>query len=361
MSLRRVLELFATIQVVWLYLALVPSAMDLLSYERGTGPMPFQGRILLMLPMRWAHDSLPLQRLAMGMSSMPGWFGRVRHPEGILEAVLDVCAVALTGWLARRLYLAASPLGLLTPFVYPLTLVMITATYDLNAVHPLRFVYDLPSLALFSLGLEAIYFRRSMLWFALVFTVVTANRETSLFLLLLEALTLWSESKKVAGGQRTSGRLAVLALLLGGWVGWHIWAAHLFAANRTAAAPRLLLLNAGTMLCPFSWPQLLSAGAFCGPLLVVGARRIADTRLRVWRWVLPIWFCFMLFYGLLIETRIFGELIAYAACCVALLAEQEMVLRLRSSGDSLVQASNTPTDRIPARGDSARKDLLSEG
>ena len=333
-SLRRLLEFIATIHVVWLYLAVVPSAMDLLSYERGTGPMPFQGRILLMFPMQWAHDNLLLQRVAMGMASMPGWFGRGPHPEGIVEALLDVCAVMLAGWIARRLYLAASPLGLLTPFMYPLTLVMITATYVLNAVHPLRFVYDLPSLALFSLGLEAIYFRRSIFWFALVFTVVTANRETSLFLLLLEALTLWSELKKDSGGRRSYGRLAMLALLLGAWVGWHIWAAHLFATNRTAVAPRLLLLNAGTLLCPLSWPQLLSAGAFCGPLLVFGARRVADARLRVWRWALPIWFCFMLFYGLLIETRIFGELIAYAACCVALLAEQEMALRLRSSKGS---------------------------
>lgn len=319
--------LVATAQVVWFYLATVPSAMDLVSYEHGLGPMPFQGRMLLVLPLRWAHSSTLLQHLATAMSAMPGWFGRPRHAEGVLEALAGVAAVAATGWVAGRLYRAASPMGLLTPYVFPLTLVMVAATYAFNAVHPLRFVYDLPSLGLFSLGLEMIFFRRSMIWFAVLFAVATVNRETSLFLLVMEGLTLWADAREATGNSSPGARRrrgAMVVLLLGAWTVWHLWVGRHFAGNPAAAAPRLLL-NAGTVLSPIAWPQLLSVGAFCGPLLVVSGRQIPNTRLRAWRWVLPIWLGFMLFYGLLIETRVFGELIAYASCSVALLAEQEIV------------------------------------
>lgn len=345
----RLIALFATVQVVWYYLTSVPNAMDLLSYERGTGPMPFQGRMLMMLPLRWAHENALLSDVARTMTAMPGWFAHGCHAEGLVQALTDVLSVLVTGWVARRIYLAASPTGVLGPYIYPLTLIMVAATYSFNAVHPLRFVYDLPSLGLFSLGLEMIFFRRRMLWFASLFALATVNRETSLFLLVMEGLTLAAESRRERGaGLNSRLRWTVVVILLGGWVAWHLEVGRIFAGNPSAAAPRLLL-NAGTVLCPISWTQLLSVGAFCGPMLLLGGRRIADATLRAWRWMLPLWLAFMVVYGLLIETRVFGELIAFAASSVALLAEQEMLTWL----EKIRRGAVTVDRNLPLAQDSA--------
>ena len=180
----------ATVQLVWFYLARVPSAMSLPAYEQGQERTPFQQRMLLMLPLRYAHHSGFFRTIAAFLNLAHGWFGIYSGhitPEGIVQAALDLFCVLLTGMLAREIYRAASPTGLLTPVVYPLVLGMITVTYCIQVNHPLRFIYDFPALAFFAIGLYLLYFRRS-LWlfpglFAGLFVVATINRETTLLLL----------------------------------------------------------------------------------------------------------------------------------------------------------------------------------
>jgi hypothetical protein len=47
----------ATVQFVWCYLWLSKPYVNTLLYEEGSERMPFQGRSLMMLPLRWVHRS----------------------------------------------------------------------------------------------------------------------------------------------------------------------------------------------------------------------------------------------------------------------------------------------------------------
>jgi hypothetical protein len=47
----------ATVQFVWCYLWLTRPYVNTLMYEQGLERMPFQGRSLMMLPLRWARES----------------------------------------------------------------------------------------------------------------------------------------------------------------------------------------------------------------------------------------------------------------------------------------------------------------
>jgi hypothetical protein len=50
-------NLLATIHIVWFYITKVPSVLSLPRYEMGVERMPFQGRLLMEYPLRWAHSS----------------------------------------------------------------------------------------------------------------------------------------------------------------------------------------------------------------------------------------------------------------------------------------------------------------
>ena len=325
------LGLAASVHVAWFYVALVPSALNLLQYEQGQERTPFQQRLLMMFPLRWAHGSATLGRLAHRLSAMPAWFPYGVHAEGIVEAASSLACIVIAGLVAKAMYEAASPRKLLGPWVYPLTLVMIVATYCLNTMHRLRFVFDFPGMAFFSAGLYLIYFRRSRMLFAVLFIVATFNRETSLFLLLMYLLKSWAD----AGDGTVAGRLRTVldlrnTVLVGGlgifWMVWHVAVGRRFGANAVASGPRFWL-NIGTLLWPTSWAQILCVFAFLGPLCMVDRKLVRDRTLRAWYWVFPVWLAFMMRFGILIEIRIFGELIPYVACLVALIAEEHLVQR----------------------------------
>ena len=155
------LNLLATMQVVWFYVNRVPCYLKLPLYERGMERMPFQGRILMAFPLGWAHGSVWLSALAARLTGMKGWFPAGVRAEGLVEGVVGVVSVVIAGCVARSIYRAASPRGLLTGWVYPLCLVMVAVTYGWQTMHWMRFVYDLPSLGFFAVGVWLIYFRRS--------------------------------------------------------------------------------------------------------------------------------------------------------------------------------------------------------
>ena len=327
------LNLAASIHIVWFYLAYVPSELNLPRYERGLERTPFQGRLLMMFPLRFAHSSPWINRLAVRLTAMPAWFPHGVRPEGLVEAAIDLACVLVTGLIARSLYESASHRKLLGPYVYPLTLLMIAATFCMNTMHRIRLVFDLPSMAFFAIGLAIIYYRRSVFLLAAVFCIGTVNRETTLFLLMLFLITRWVDA---APGLPLPAKLAkifdprtslVLVSLTAFWLLWHRFVSQHFVGNPTAAGPRFWL-NVGTLLWPTSWAQILCTFAFCWPLCLAGRGLLRDATLRAWYWLLPIWIVFMMRFGILIETRIFGELIPFLACTATLLAEEHVLRRL---------------------------------
>jgi hypothetical protein len=333
----------ATLQFVWCYLQLVHPYLKTMDYEWGRAKMPFQGRMLMMFVLRFAHRFSPLTWTLHHAPRLKFWFDFGVTPEAIVEAAANVAGVLLAGWLTIKIYEAASRRQLLTLLIYPLFLVLCTATYIMHTTQNLRFVYDIPNMAFFAAGMYLIYFRKHWAWFAALFLVATVNRETSLFLLVLYTL-----DRAVEGGRLRwrllvrPGTLAVVVPLGLAWAGWQLYVHHLFAANVNDMYPRLNW-NLKSLALPLAWPQMLSAGGYLPLFVAVMYRRIPGVRLRAWLWVLPVWLVFMFFYGVLIETRIFGEMIPLIAICSALIVEELLVERMEIELEPALAVSTTLT------------------
>ena len=337
--------LLLTVQFVGCYLFLGHPYIDFARFAHGYERLPFQTRLLLAPLFRWTQHSALMLRYASQWSADNYFFPRGIGPGGILEFYLDVPCVLIAGWVALRLYQAASRHQLLGWFVYPFFLVLCTVTYILHAVQNFRFVYDLPSLMFFALGLYLIYFRKSTLLFVALFAIATINRETTLLMLPFFVLSACVRSSGPAAVTSASSQPIALSivrasrfdwrralqfevalpvvLMLLYWTAWHIFIFHLFRNNVSEYYPRL----------SFNWiyvshlryyPQLLSAFGYLLPFLIAFRRKIRDPQLRVWMWTIPAWYALMSIWGLLVETRIFGELLPFIACTGALVAEEAL-------------------------------------
>ncbi len=323
-----VLYLLATVQFVWCYLWLVRPYVTTLLYEEGRERMPFQGRLLMMPIMRWAHGLHWASTLAATMHTSMYWFPRSMQPEVIVQAIVNIVCLLVTGAVATAIYRSASPWRLMTPLVYPLVLVLAVATYVLHTIQNFRFLYDLPSLALFSIGLWLIYFRKPVWWFGCLFLVATLNRETSLLLLAAFMLSAGAAEHGFEWHRVFNRRtLAVVVPLAIVWALWQLEVRHIFRANPSEFYPRIGQ-NIGFLLSPRAWPQMLGACCYLLPVIVLSRVSIRDPQLRAWLWILLAWFGFMFVYGILIETRVFGELIAYVACASVLVLEESIAVRL---------------------------------
>lgn len=328
----------ATVQLVWCYLWITRPYVSTALYEQGAERMPFQGRCLMMLPMRLAHSSTLLQAIAQPFGRSHFWFPRPVQPEVLMQAVIDVACLLVAGYFTTRIYQASSRYRLLTVLLYPLLLVIFAFTYVLHTVQNFRFIYDLPSLAFFSAAMYLIYFRKPVLWFAALFLVATVNRETTLLL-----LPLFMIDRAVVNGKLRwksmfrRDTLAVVLPLSFFWVMWVVYIRLHFQHNLSEFYPRLNW-NVKSLLAPLAWPQMLSACGYMLILVTVMRHRIHDSRLRAWLWLLPFWILFMFSYGILIETRIFGELIPLVACGAALIFENLLLARMRLHGPGTIRA-----------------------
>ncbi len=333
--------LVATVQIAACYFTLVRPYINTSLYEVGKERLPFQTRILMMPLMRWAHESRLAAASAAALSQGKFWYLRQAEPEAMVQFGVNIASLLIAGLVAILIYRAArqstaAPNGFLGAFVYPVFLLLFTAHYILHTIQNFRFLYDLPSIAFFAVGLYLIYFRKHPLLFAALFIVATLNRETTLLLLPFYLLSVATrdgelEWKKVVSRES----LLVVVPLAALWGAWHLYIFHIFKHNLSEYYPRVEV-NLYTMVHPRFWPQLLSAGGWLLPFVLLFRKSIADRQLRAWLWALPVWFGFMFFWGILVETRVFGELLPYLACLAVLVAEDQIRAHLlfQSSAES---------------------------
>jgi hypothetical protein len=320
----RFMALLATLHVIWFYIENVPSVLSFVRYENSAERMPFQGRLLMELPLRWAHSSHTLIHASAWLSDMHTWMPRGVYPEDLVELPIYLVSVITAGLVAMHLYRAHSKTGLLTPFVYPAYLVMVAVSYCLVTSHYFRYVYDLPSLGLFAAGLYLIHTRRNPFLFIALFVIATLNRETTLFLLYFFVITSCIVEEKFLWRRALTLRVAGTVVFLSTfWIAWHVFINHHFAGLESEAKPRVLN-NLITTLWPLAYPQIFGVAAYTLPILLFFRTRSRNLKLRLWLWVVPAWALFMLFYGMFIEIRLFGELIPVFTCAIMLLAEERL-------------------------------------
>jgi hypothetical protein len=346
------LYLLMTVQFIGCYLFLGHPYIHLDRFGYGHERLPFQTRLLLAPLFRWAQSSTYMANLAADWSKNQYFFPHGIGPGGIVEFYLDVPCVLIAGWAAVRIYRAASRRHLLEWLVYPLFLVLCTVTYILHVVQNYRFIYDMPSLMFFALGLYLIYFRKPVLWLVALFAVATLNRETTLLLIPFFVLSACVRPGRLPRPERAElhqgsstghgpllamrgspgfqwrralrPRIAVPALLmLAYWAVWHVFIFHLFRHNPSEYYSRIGF-NWYSLRRLRYYPQLFSACGYLLPLLVLYRKKLNDAQLRIWMWMIPVWYALMVIWGILVETRVFGELLPFIACAGTLIAEESL-------------------------------------
>jgi hypothetical protein len=312
----------ATLHLAWFYTLRVPTYLDIVKYENGRERMPFQGRMLMEYPLRWAHSSAFCIGFAKWLSSFHMWLKDGLPPEFILDEIVGVACLTVAGLVARDLYRKHSRSGRFLPFVYPLVLVMAAVMYCLPTAHFFSFVYDLPSLGLFAAGMWAIARRSNVLILAAIFAAATVNRETSIFLALFYLLSAGIEGERFSLKRALRWKPLLVSVALGMfWIGWHVWVTRHFTGHDSEKGFHLGL-NLLVMVWPLDWPQLFGIAAYSLPMLLLFRAGRRPLELRLWLWALPLWLLFMMIFGIVFEIRLFGELIPLFACVAALMLDE---------------------------------------
>jgi len=187
--------------------------------------------------------------------------------------------------------------------------------FGLNFLLP----YDLPSLFFFCGCLYCIISGR-MLFFYLFFILGTFNRETICMATLFLLIWRWRESK---GRIQTVGLLAHILAQAVTWIAIKVYLRHAFAhnvADVANATPYYKLAgNLKTILEPQQWPVLLSVFGFTLPLVLLCRKSMKNAAMEREIYFLLAWFAVMMLVGVIIEIRVFSEMISYMALAVALI------------------------------------------
>jgi hypothetical protein len=320
----------AATQFVGAYLFLEFPYVDVHRFEYGYERLPFQTRLLVAPLYRWADSNSVLVAFAGRLSRNHYFFPFGIGAAEVVEFFLDIACVLFAGWVATRIYRAASRRRLLQPLVFPLFLGLCILTYVLHTVQNFRYVYDMPTLAFAGAGFYLIYFRKPVLWFVALFAVATLNRETTLLLLPFYALSQASVSGRLRWRALVApSTLAVVLPLALYWLAWHDLVFSLFAGNASEYYARVPYnLHFFTHLRYY--PQLFSCLGFLTPFLYAGRRLVGDPQLRALLWGIPIWYGFMMVYAVILETRVFGELLPFVTAYTAIMAEEWLAQRMLS-------------------------------
>jgi hypothetical protein len=300
------------------YVTLSGTYLSLDKYADGTEQMPFQGRMLMMWPMHWANHNLALINFAAHHAAS------ARRPDLIVIMAVSAFSVIGAGLTLTILYRQISSLQLFWWAPWALLLLISYTQYILHSDNNFLYPFDLPSLFFFIAGIALIYNRRFVL-LLLMFPVAVLNRETALLLVPLLLIDGCCESECVQWKNLIRPALIGKATaLLVIWATVVLFVHHRFRNNRQGTA-FMLTWNLKEVLHPEHWPQLLSIGAFLLIPICVFVSDLKDLRLRMYLWIVPLWFGLMSVYGSLLETRVFGELGGLLGIAAALIFEQQVV------------------------------------
>ena len=323
-ALVAVLYLSATLQFVRFYSKKTTFYLNMDAYLSGHERLPFQERIFPIFLIRpLVHSSWIAHHLV--------------HTDGIYTAdrgplyVISLIALLIAGLLVQMLYSRVSRDQSLKFLVYPTFLFAVMWSYSIHNEADFSYPYDLLSVAFFAAGLFVIYTRR-FLPLALIMFFGTLNRETTLFLIGIYILDAASREGMPANGgflQRFS--LAQVSWLRVGlltciWLSVKVTIAHHFAHNDSSENYVRISENIGR-LKPRLWPALLNICGYMLPAVFLFRRHLKPSRFANYLYIFPFWFAAMFYTGVIVETRVYGELCSFVAISLVLIVEQ--VLRER--------------------------------
>ncbi len=328
----------AVLQFIRYYVVSTTFYLNMPRYLAGQERLPFQERVLpifLMWPVN--HSAFLMRHLAhpRGGFDAPS----AATPEALAFYLLSLVSFSIAAYLVVRLYRAVTVTGALGALVFPVFMVLTLWTYVVHIDANFSYPYDMPSLAFFAGGLLAIYTRRFPPLVAVMF-FGTMNRETTLFLVglyILDAASrevpdrmLHGRHAELARGERFSWAQVPwrrAALLFAVWLLVKLPLAYHFRHNDNSENFVRLGGNLGRIVRPRLWPVLLNICGYMLPVVVVLRSRIRPLRFANYLYILPFWIAVMLYTGVVLETRIYGELCSFTTVAVVLLLEQHAAER----------------------------------
>ncbi len=313
---------FATLQFIRYYVVSTRFYLSMPRYMSGHERLPFQERVL-PIALMW-----PINHFAPLMNALAAHQG-ASTPGLFAFYLVSLLGFSLAGVFCVKLYRAVTTTGTLQVLVYPIFLVIALWTYVIHLDADFSYPYDMLSLAFFTAGLYFIYTRQ---FAALAATMLlgTVNRETTLFLIPIFMIDAASEpliNPNAPLRQRFNLRRipwARVAILLGIWLALKLTLTHIFANNDPSENYVRIRENLGR-LRPRLLPAMLNICGYLLPVVVILRRRLRPIRFSNYLYVLPLWIAIMFYTGVILETRIYGELCSFTAIAVVLLLEQHML------------------------------------
>ena len=324
---RWVLYAFATLQFIRFYVVSTRFYLRMPAYLSGHERLPFQERVLPIVLMWPVNHWTSLMRLLATRGHDPET-ASAATPQTAAFYLLSLISFSVAGFFTVKLYRALTKSGILSALVYPVFLVIAMWTYVIHIDANYSYPYDMPALAFFTAGIYFIYTRQ----FAPLVGVIllgTLNRETTLFLIgiyMLDAASRPGASAETPISERFNLqavpwlRVFSLALL---WLTIKLSLVLYFAGNSNAENYNRLIENVFRLKLRLL-PSLLNICAYLLPVVWIYRRRIAPVRFANYLYILPLWFAIMFYTGVILETRIYGELSAYIAVSVVLLLEEHV-------------------------------------
>jgi hypothetical protein len=307
------------------YISEAAPFLSLRAFAAGLAPQPFQERALTAWVLRGANRFDSPQFEATLHRLLPA-MGAGFNETTLVLLVIAWMSMAASIVITRETLLKLTGDALFSSCAAFLVPYMAYFTYILNFGPHFLLPYDLPSLFFFCAGLYLLVMRRPLLLVALI-AVATLNRETSLF--LIGFYLVFEASRR--GDRRRAAVLAYAVGMLAAWISMRLIVLHLYGHNPVAAASRLadlkLWQNLGFLVKPQHWPAFASIFGFTLPIVVVYRRYLEPGFLRLGLIIVALWFALMLFVGVLIEIRIFGELISYMSVAVGVIVHRFLTTR----------------------------------
>ena len=313
-------SLAAGYQFIHYYVSYPFFYLHLPEYFSGRERLPFQLRILPILFLRPLGHSRLLARIAAGRA------GPLHNPDRIAFLLLSLISLAIACLYLVKLYKAVSPGRQLHFLVLPTFIFIAIWTYILHVEQDMSYPYDLPALAFFTAGLFYIYKRR-FLPLVLIVLIGTFNRETTLFLIgiyMIDAASLEAAEWTARWRDRfdvSRIKWSRVAVLMGIWLAIKIPLAFHFRYNDHSEDILRLHENLVRLITPWQWPAALNVGGYLLPFLLLFRARLRPTRFANYLYILVPWVAIIFCTGIILETRVYGELCGYFAVAAVLLLE----------------------------------------
>ena len=187
--------------------------------------------------------------------------------------------------------------------------------FGLNFMLP----YDMPSLFFFCGCIYCVVCRRMALFY-LFFVIGVFNRETICMATLFGAIWHWQEVRRRKQILVFTGHVLAQATV---WIVIKLYLRHLSGGNvpdtANASLYYKLSYNLQTLVKPQQWPVLASVFGFTPPLVLSQRRWMKNAAMEKEVYLLAAWFGVMMLVGVIIELRIFSELIGYMALAECLI------------------------------------------